>query len=516
MMTYFGLQFWGNENYDYVDVAERLFVCYDIPVGHVQTILDMLGDGRLPKSQFAEMTDRTIAHIREDLMPRGDLYIIMRERLSKWMDIFGEPDESDYALLEVDYELSYNDLFKGRSEGVADEDNENDDDDDDDDDDDIFSDEEFERLGQELKECQQRVKTMSEEECKMAKYEGVTQSARALADYVKQYIKGQDDVIEQLSVPFFQHLDSMRKGYTCKVKSSVMMLGPTGTGKSEMLRLMADVCNCPVIFLSSSEVRPTGWKGTQLTSLLARELNNGVSLDRLKYAMIIIDEVDKIPRHNCTTLSSNGNDDAFDMMRDLMRILDVGHTLHIENGNNPMEGTPNIVELPTENLLVVFSGAFSGIEKIIQRRMRVGASMGFGATKSGDAEAENYMKYVTTEDLEEWGFLPEFLGRIGVFAVMNPLTVDTIVEIMKQAKGNILEGHVDYASHNNVDLRFSDEALRIIAEKAYASGLGFRNVKAILSEVMNRLYFTMSDGESGESRVVNVDREFMKNNLMTR
>jgi ATP-dependent Clp protease ATP-binding subunit ClpX len=142
--------------------------------------------------------------------------------------------------------------------------------------------------------------------------------------------------------------------------------------------------------------------------------------------------------------------------------------------------------------------------------------MGFGATKSGDAEAENYMKYVTTEDLEEWGFLPEFLGRIGVFAVMNPLTVDTIVEIMKQAKGNILEGHVDYASHNNVDLRFSDEALRIIAEKAYASGLGFRNVKAILSEVMNRLYFTMSDGESGESRVVNVDREFMKNNLMTR
>jgi ATP-dependent Clp protease ATP-binding subunit ClpX len=204
------------------------------------------------------------------------------------------------------------------------------------------------------------------------------------------------------------------------------------------------------------------------------------------------------------------------MMRDLMRLLDVGHTLHIENGNNPMEGTPNIVELPTENLLVVFSGAFSGIEKIIQRRMRVGASMGFGATKSGDAEAENYMKYVTTEDLEEWGFLPEFLGRIGVFAVMNPLTVDTIVEIMKQAKGNILEGHVDYASHNNVDLRFSDEALRIIAEKAYASGLGFRNVKAILSEVMNRLYFTMSDGESGESRVVNVDREFMKNNLMTR
>jgi ATP-dependent Clp protease ATP-binding subunit ClpX len=296
-----------------------------------------------------------------------------------------------------------------------------------------------------------------------------------------------------------------------------MMLGPTGTGKSEMLKTFAEACDCPVVFVSTSEIRPMGWRGMHITDLIARKINDGVPIEKMQYAIIVLDEIDKITRYGARILSDAGNDDTHDLMRDIMKLLDVGHKLTIDNGVNTLEGTQSVIELPTDNLLLVFSGAFSGIEDIIKRRMNIHSTIGYSsANQSVDAE-DKYMKHVTTEDLEKWGYLPELLGRIGVYAVMNPLSVETMIEIMKQAKGSILEGHVDYAMRNHIDLRFSDEALRIIAEKAYESGLGFRNVRSLLANLLNKLYFDMSTSDaSNDTQVVTVDVEFISKHLRIR
>ena len=122
---------------------------------------------------------------------------------------------------------------------------------------------------------------------------------------------------------------------------------------------------------------------------------------------------------------------------------------------------------------------------------------------------------VTKEDLEEWGYLSELLGRISDIVVMNPLSKDDIFEIMKSSKDNIVGSHIDYALRNNIDLHFSDDALRAIAEEAYKSGLGFRNVKTLLAKVMNSIYYNISSNGSQESKSVNIDKEYIVSKLHT-
>ena len=203
------------------------------------------------------------------------------------------------------------------------------------------------------------------------------------------------------------------------------------------------------------------------------------------------------------------------MMRDLMKLLDVGFAINVDNGIDTSNGTPRIESIPVDNLLVVFMGAFSGIDKVIKRRLNINRTIGFGVKELCN-EQTNYMKMVTTEDLEEWGYMPELLGRISDIVVMNPLSTDDIFEIMKSAKDNIIGQHIDYAQRNNIDLNFSDDALRAIAEEAYRSGLGFRNVKALLAKVTNSLYFNnISSSDRLSSKRVDIDGEYITSKLHT-
>ena len=384
------------------------------------------------------------------------------------------------------------------------------DDDDDDDDDNVDVDDDDDDDDAKTRERNGRIRVNEPDQMPIT-----IRCAKDLAELAKQYIKGQDRAIEQLAVPFFQHLDSAAKGYTCNIKSSVLMMGPTGVGKSELLRIMGRMCECPVIFINTSEVSPSGWRGLHISDMIAREVNNGTPVEKLKYAVIVLDEVDKITKYGCHMVSDNKSDESYDMMRDIMKLLDVGHTLHLDNGVSISNGTPNIIDLPVDNLLIVFNGAFEGIENIIKRRLNISRSIGYG--QSSATEEIDVMDKVTADDLKQWGFLPELIGRIGDIVMLNPLTPETIFEIMKSAKDNIVNSHVDYAMRSNVELQFTDDALRVIAEEAHRSGLGFRNVKTLLSKTLNPLYYEMTDERGEESpRCVSIDRDYVLSRLKMR
>ena len=159
-------------------------------------------------------------------------------------------------------------------------------------------------------------------------------------------------------------------------------------------------------------------------------------------------------------------------------------------------------------------GAFHGIESIIKRRLRIGTSIGFTCSSQDQYTNVNLQSLVTNDDLVEWGYMPELLGRIGETIVMNPLTQDVIYEIMTSAKENILQSHIDYCSKNNIDLHFSDEALYYIAGEAQRSGLGFRNVKTILSKALNRLYFEMPNVQATqEMKTIEISKEYVMNTI---
>ena len=459
---YFGINIRKNKKFDVNDICARLFICPRISPEHATKMLNMLVDGKLSIESFINKTDSYIEELSRQKEIGDDIPHIMNNKLAAWEKVFNTPTQKDYKYLEKKYGFTQNDLF-----------------------------------GNTVEENVAPVK-----------------SAKEMASFVRQYIKGQDEAIDKLAVPFFLHLDSKRKQYISKLKAPVLVMGPTGVGKSEMFRIFGKVCDCPVIRINTSEIVPAAWKGLHITDILAREINNDVTIKNLEYAIIIFHEFDKLTHFGQKNVGSNGTDMDTDMMRDIMRLFETDHSLHLENGFDAQNMSARSYRLPVDNLLIVFDGAFSGIDEIIKKRLNIGRSIGYSQTQSNKYDGVNLQRLVTTEDLIQWGYMPELLGRIGECVVMNPLTSDVIYEIMTSAKDNILQSHVDFCSKNNVDLRFEEDAIRYIAAEAHKSGLGFRNVRTLLSKALNRLYYDMPEETSAKKKhVINISKDYVMQNI---
>ena len=445
------------------DIAARLFICPRITPKHALKILDMLKTGKLSVGKFVEMTDGYIKELIDQKESSVDCSHIMSNKLEAWTKTFSAPTIDDYEYLHNTFNLTQHDLLGGTG-------------------------------GEKINNFK---------------------TAKELAAYVKQYIKGQDDAINKLAVSFFQHIDSKRKHYTSMVKTPVILIGDTGTGKSELLRIFGQALNneCPIIRINSSEIAPSSWKGLHISDILIREMGGNTSLRDLEYAIIVFHEFDKLPHYNQKTVGSNGSDMDNDMMRDIMRLLETGHSLHLENGFDQKTMAPKTYRLPVDNLLIVFDGAFGGIENIVKKRLHIGNSIGYAQTKRDECYPNDLRKMVTNDDLISYGFMSELIGRIGNIVVMNSLSSDMIYEIMTTAKNSILQAHIDYCSMNNIELVFHEEALRYIANVASVSGLGFRNVKTVLSQALNALYFEMSGESTGEKQIVEISKDFIAQNI---
>ena len=203
-----------------------------------------------------------------------------------------------------------------------------------------------------------------------------------------------------------------------------------------------------------------------------------------------------------------------DMMRDIIRLFETEHSLHLENGFDTHNMSTRSYRLPVDNLLIVFDGAFSNIDEIIKKRLNIGRSIGFSQTQSNKYDGLNLQQFVTDEDLIQWGYMPELLGRIGQCVVMNPLTTEIIYEIMVSAKDNILQSHVEICAKNNVDLRFEEDAIRYIAAEAHKSGLGFRNVKTLLSKALNRVYYELPAATDSQKKlIINISKDYVMQNI---
>lgn len=459
---YFGINIRKNKKFDVNDICARLFICPRISPEHATKMLNILVDGKLSIESFINKTDSYIEELSRQKEIGDDIPHIMNNKLAAWEKVFNTPTQKDYKYLEKKYGFTQNDLF-----------------------------------GNTVEENVAPVK-----------------SAKEMASFVRQYIKGQDEAIDKLAVPFFLHLDSKRKQYISKLKAPVLVMGPTGVGKSEMFRIFGKVCDCPVIRINTSEIVPAAWKGLHITDILAREINNDVTIKDLEYAIIVFHEFDKLTHFGQKIVGSNGTDMDTDMMRDIMRLFETDHSLHLENGFDAQNMSARSYRLPVDNLLIVFDGAFSGIDEIIKKRLNIGRSIGYSQTQSNKYDGVNLQRLVTTEDLIQWGYMPELLGRIGECVVMNPLTSDVIYEIMTSAKDNILQSHVDFCSKNNVDLRFEEDAIRYIAAEAHKSGLGFRNVRTLLSKALNRLYYEMPEETSAKKKhVINISKDYVMQNI---
>jgi len=460
-MKYFGIRIEKEKFPSEIDVRDftaRLFVSPHISVEKVKVIVSSPGNLNIEK--FLEITTKNINDIVErqnDIYNTGsDIALLYGDKIHDWVTNFGQVLENDLDYIEQKFRIKKGFFYK------------------------------------EL----QKVLSLS------------INSPRQIANIVKQYVKGQDETIERVAVPFFQHIESMRNGTTCEIKTAFLLAGDTGVGKSEMLRRFCQICNVPIVRINTSDCVPNGWRGEKISDLIAYQINDDSDLEKMKYAVLVFNEFDKICRFDKKKVGSSDTDWEADMQRDFLKLFDKGYELAIEKPN----GTK--YKLPTDNLLLCFDGAFSGIENIISQRLKVrlptapvnmqnSLKINIDTNLLGHTR-NSLMQKLNVSDLEKWGYIPELLGRIGTFIVLNSMTEELLYEIITTASSNIIDAHKLECSRYGFNLELTDNAIRKISKIASDSGLGVRSVKTILAALMEKVYY---DCDKYKNTTLTIDDE---------
>lgn len=463
---------------NYEKLVANMFLHPQITPEHVKRYMGLLEGGAVSINTLLKLTEKGVQSLLTKLSQGSNLTEILHNKIQDWTDVFGAPSTNDWAYIDKHYGLKNNTLL---------------------------------------------INTQNDPQ------KTEFHSPKELAMCVKEYVVGQDKAIDMLSVPFFQQYESKKRGRPCLIKTPVLLIGPTGSGKSAIFQQFARFCKCLVVPINSSEISGTQWKGTHITDKILhaiknyygvqfKEIVNNENVIKNVYLCVLVDEADKITHHNQKIASSSGTDFYTDIMCDLMRLLNSGEELFLDDGIN-QDGSSKGYKIPVDNILVVFAGAFSGIEDVVRKRLHLNKSIGFSQVSASATSIDALLKQVTSEDLIEWGFMPELIGRIGNICALNSLTPDLIYSIMTNAKDNVLQSHIEYCHQYKIDLRFTPEALYLIADAAYKSGLGFRNVKTLLSKCLNPIYYEFRDEpQKKDVQTINIDQDYIAKqlNLLTK
>lgn len=431
-MKYFGITTENKQfpkEIDVIDFCARLFLSPQISVEQTKKILLSLENlQNLQIEKFIEITDKNINYVVEQQNNGVDIESLFGEKIRNWIAHFEQVSENDLDYLAQKYSIKRESFSK-------------------------------------------EIQTA---------FSLSINSPRALANYVKQWVKGQDAIVEQVSVPFFQHIENMRTGTSSGIKSSFLLVGNTGVGKSEILRRFCEIINVPIIRINTSNCIPNGWRGEKITDHIGFHINDDNDIIKMQYAVIAFNEFDKITHYEKKIASSNGSEWDADMQRDILKFFDKDYEILIEKNEKKYK-------LPVNNLLLCFDGAFSGIEKIIESRKNL-RSIGFNKLQVKKEES-NLLQQLNSSDLEKFGYMPELLGRIGSFFVLNPITEDLVYEIITTASDNILKAHKSECERYGFHLEFTDKAIRKISKIASETTLGLRSVKNILTTLMAGVYY---------------------------
>ncbi len=280
-------------------------------------------------------------------------------------------------------------------------------------------------------------------------------------------------------------------------KSNILMIGPTGSGKTFLVQTLARILNVPLALTDATTLTEAGYIGDDIESVVSKLLaaaDNDV--ERAEHGIIFIDEIDKIAKKkNMNQRDINGES----VQKGLLKLLE-GSEVEVPVGASSKNAMVPMETVNTKNILFICGGAFPELEEVIKERLTKTASMGFQADLRDkfDADKDILMK-VTTEDLRAFGMIPEFLGRLPVVVALQSLTEDMLVDILKEPKNAILKQYQKLLALDEVKLEFDDDALHSIAAKALARDTGARALRAIIEDFMlDIMYEIPKDDNIGE------------------